>query len=222
MFSMEATPMPEIIETTVYRLDELSDHARERARDWYRQTGFDHDWFDFVFEDFERICAILGIRLRESPVRLMGGSSRQQPHIFFRGFSSQGDGACFEAFYAYAKNAPRRIRQYAPKDAELHQLAQALQDIQRRNFFQLRAEARHRGPGDHEYCMAISVERRSACYQDMTVDAEDAVIEALRGLARWLYRQLEREYDFLTSDAVVDEAITANEYTFTESGRRFG
>ena len=70
--------------------------------------------------------------------------------------------------------------------------------------------------------MAISVERDSPVYQDMTAEAEDAVTEALRDLARWLYRQLEREYEFLSSDEVVDEAITANEYTFTASGRRFG
>ena len=48
------------------------------------------------------------------------------------------------------------------------------------------------------------------------------MIEALRDLARWLYRQLEREYDYLTSDESVDDAIRANNYTFTETGRRFG
>ena len=70
--------------------------------------------------------------------------------------------------------------------------------------------------------MAISVERDSPTCQDMTADAEEAVIEALRDLARWLYRQLEQEYEFQTSDAVVDEAVVANEYTFTETGHRFG
>lgn len=70
--------------------------------------------------------------------------------------------------------------------------------------------------------MAISVERDSQTYQDMTADAEEIVIEALRDLARWLYRQLEREYDYLSSDEAVDETITANEYTFTKAGRRFG
>ena len=56
----------------------------------------------------------------------------------------------------------------------------------------------------------------------MTADAEDVVAEVLRDLARWLYRQLESEYEFLMSDAVVDSAIATNEYTFTETGRRFG
>ena len=36
--------------------------------------------------------------------------------------------------------------------------------------------------------------------------------------AFWLYRQLENEYDWLTSDAAVDEAIHINAYTFTEAG----
>lgn len=43
-----------------------------------------------------------------------------------------------------------------------------------------------------------------------------------RDLSRWLYRQLQAEYDHLTSDEVIEEGIIANEYTFTELGRRFG
>ena len=38
------TPMPEVIETTVYRLNELSDVAKDKARVWYREGGFDYDW----------------------------------------------------------------------------------------------------------------------------------------------------------------------------------
>jgi hypothetical protein len=48
------------------------------------------------------------------------------------------------------------------------------------------------------------------------------VTEALRDLARWLYRQLQAEYDHLTSDEAIEEGIIVNEYTFTEGGRRFG
>ncbi len=56
----------------------------------------------------------------------------------------------------------------------------------------------------------------------MTAHAGEIVTEALRDLADWLYRQLEREYEYLTSDESVEETIIANEYTFTEAGRRFG
>lgn len=214
--------MPDSIETIVYRFEELSETARDKARAWYREGGFDDDWYNAVYEDFKRVAEILGLNLKTRTVRLMGGGTGQEPCIWFRGFWSQGDGACFETFYAYRKGAPRRIREYAPQDTELHRIADALQAVQRRNFYQLRAEAGHRGHYCHEYCMGISVERDSPTYQDMTAAAEEVVIEALRDLARWLYRQLEREYDYLSSDDVVDEAIIANGYTFTEAGQRFG
>ncbi len=70
--------------------------------------------------------------------------------------------------------------------------------------------------------MSVDVTRDSPTWQPPTEDAEEIVTEALRDLARWLYRQLEAEYDHLTSDAAIEEGIIANAYTFTEGGRRFG
>ena len=214
--------MPEVIEITVYRLDELSDAAKDKARAWYREGGFDYDWYDAVYEDFQQITEILGIDFKTRTARLIGGGSRQKPCIFFSGFWSQGDGACFEGSYSYRKNTSAAIRTYASQDSTLHGIADALQAVQRRNFYQLRAEASQRGHYYHEHCMAISVTRDSPTWQNMTADAEDVITEALRDLARWLYRQLEREYEYLTSDEAVDESIIANDYTFTGSGRRFG
>jgi hypothetical protein len=214
--------MSRIVETTVYPLDELSEDAKAKARAWYRETALDDDWYEFVCEDFETICTILGVRLKASAVRLFGGGTREKPRIYFRGFWSHGDGACLEAFYAYEKDAPKKIRKHAPQDGELHRIADALKAIQKRNFYQLRAEAVHRGRYYHELSMAISVERDSPTDQEMTAGAEEAIAEALRDLARWLYRQLEREYEYQTSDAAVDDAIGANDYAFTASGYRFG
>jgi len=126
--------MPEIIQTTVYSLAELDDRAKERARDWYRQVSNDDDWHEAVFEDFERVCGILGIELATRSVRLYGGGTRQKPCIWFSGFSSQGDGACFEGKYQYKKGAAREIRAYAPRDERLAAVADQLQRIQRKNL----------------------------------------------------------------------------------------
>ena len=214
--------MPRTVETTVYELEELPDTAKEGARAWYRETCLDHEWYDAVFEDFETICRILGVTLRTSPVRLFGGGTREKPHLFFRGFWSQGDGACFEGQLSHAKGARETIHAHAPKDEELHRIADELQAAQKRNFYQLTGSIRTRGNYCHEHSMAIEVERDSPTWQPMTDGAEDTVIEALRDLARWLYRQLQREYEYLTTDAVVDETIAINGWTFTAQGRRFG
>ena len=214
--------MPEVICTTVYHFAELSDVAKDKARSWYRELGPHDDWYETVYEDFERVCDILGIRLKTRPVRLMGGGVRQKPCIWFSGFWSQGDGACFECHYSHTVGSKRRIRDYAPNDKALHGIADRLQAVQRRNFYQLHAEATHRGHYLHEFCMAVAVERGSPTWQPMTDGADDGVSEALRDLARWLYRQLEREHDYQMSDDVVAEVIEINEHTFSEAGFRFG
>jgi len=211
--------MSRIIETIVYSADELEGAPRDHACDWYRRTALSDDWHDFLFEDFGLICAIIGVDLRLRPVRLQGGGTRAEPAIFFSGFSSQGDGASFEGHYRYAPKAARRIRDHAPQDTAIHEIADRLQTVQRPWFYGLEASIRQTGRYVHEYSMAIIVSRASL---DVTPGAEDIVIEALRDLARWFYRQLEAAYDYVTSDEQVDEGLRAAGFTFTEDGQRFG
>ncbi|MDD9992611.1 MAG: antitoxin of toxin-antitoxin stability system [Rhodospirillales bacterium] len=214
--------MPKVIETTVYTIDELSGAAKENARIWYRQTGLHDEWYDFVYEDFETICKILGVTLATTPVRLYGGGTRDKPQIWWTGFWNQGDGASFSGRYSYARGAVRAIRAHPPKDEELHRIADELQAAQKKNFFQVHASIRQQGRYCHEYSMAIEVERDSPTWQPMTDGAEDVVIEALRDLARWLYRQLRSEYEHQTSDEAVDEIVSVNEWSFAADGTRFG
>ena len=214
--------MPRIVETVVYELPELSRAARERARAWYRNTCLDHEWYDAVFKDFETVCGLFGVTLRTHTVRLMGGGTREAPNLWFSGFAHQGAGASFEGVYRYAPNAARAIRAYAPKDPTLQAIADDLQHVQKRNFYQLVSVIRQRGRYYHAHSMTIEVERDSPAGQAMTDDAEDTIVEAIRNLARWLYRQLQNEYDYLTSDAAVDDTIVANQWVFTEAGTRFG
>ena len=214
--------MPQIIETTVYTIDELSGSAKEMARAWYRQSCLDYEWYDCLYEDFQAICKILGVTLATSPVCLYGGGTRDKPEIYWSGFSSQGDGASFAGAYAHAKGTAQAIRAHAPGDDELHRIAEVLQAVQRRNFWQVHATIRQQGRYCHEYTMSIDVERESPTWQPPTDDAEDAVTEAMRDLARWLYRRLEAEYEHQTSDEVVDETVEANAWIFTERGERFG
>ena len=213
--------MPQVIEITVYTIDELSDAAREAARAWYRENCLDYEWYDCVYEDFETICGLLGVTLRTGPAHLYRRGARDKPQVWFTGFHSQGDGASFSGHYSHAQGATKAIRAHAPKDEELHRIADALQAAQRRNFWQLRASIGQRGRYCHEYTMTIEVERESPTWQPPTDDAENTVTEAMRDLARWLYRQLRAEYEGLTSDEAIDEIIAANSWSFTAAGEHF-
>ncbi|MCG5478627.1 hypothetical protein [Sinorhizobium alkalisoli] len=94
--------------------------------------------------------------------------------------------------------------------------------MQKRNFYQITAETSHRGRYYHAYSVDVCVDRDSPTYQRLSRSDETIVIDALRDLANWLYRQLEQQYEYLTSDEAVDEALLVNGLTSTESGRRFG
>jgi hypothetical protein len=211
--------MSRTVESTVYKYEELSDRAKDRARQWYREASEGDDLeTDYMFNDFERICSMLGVTLRQQPVKLCGGGTRYDPVIYYSGFYSQGDGACFEGSYEYAKGAVAAIKAYAPQDGELHRIAAELATIQRRNFYQLVAHTNHRGRYYHSSSMLADVARDSPTYQDMTEDAEDTVTQCMRDLADWLYTSLEKEYEYQNSDEMVAENIVANEYEFTAEG----
>lgn len=202
-----------IIVTKVYQFAELDAAAKEKARNWYRQYVFSDscDW-DYIYDDAAECAHILGIDI----ARRRGTN---EPCIYFSGFSSQGDGACFEGSYAYKKGAAKAIRQYAPEDCELHRIADELQAVQKRNFWRLQASMTHRGHYSHSGCMDVDVEDSTERYRDLG-DAEEEVRDLMRAFANWIYSQLRAEYEYQSSDEAVEEAITANEYEFTEDGER--
>jgi hypothetical protein len=107
--------MPSIIETTDYCLDELPDAGKEKARAWYREGGFDYDWFEFVYEDFERVCDILGVRLDTIPVRLFGGGTRRKPCIWFSASGARATEPASKAITATPRTHRRRSAATLPR-----------------------------------------------------------------------------------------------------------
>jgi hypothetical protein len=196
--------MSRIKETTVYKYSELSEDAKEKAREWWSEIGLDYDWFDSVFEDAKAIGAIIGIDIDK---------------IYFSGFWSQGDGACFVGSYHYAKESVKKLKEYAPQDTELHRIVTELAAVQKTRFYQLTATIKHTGHYSHSRSTDIDV----ADYRtgnDTDTEADNAIKELLRDFMNWIYRILEKEYEYLTSDEQVAETMAANEFEFTKDGKR--
>lgn len=188
----------------IYQFNELSDDAKETARAWYRD-GIQYDeWWDFTFECAKEIGKLIGINIDD---------------IYFSGFSSQGDGACFVGDYSYQKWSVKKIREYAPSDKDLLDIAENLASVQRRYFYQLTASVTHTGHYNHEYSVTIDVEdsRQDWC-ENVAKEGGDMIIESLRDFMRWIYERLESEYEYLNSDDVVDKSIQCNEYEFKANG----
>jgi hypothetical protein len=201
-----------IIETEVFKFDELNEKAKEKARNWY-QTNVacnDSDWFESVYETAQQAGKILGISFQEK-------RNSRSPAIWFNGFHSQGDGACFEGSYRYAKGSVKAIAKEYPQDKDLQAIAKELQAIQKRQFYNLYASTKHRGHYYHSGCMSVDVEHTEDRYRDIG-NAEQDITDQLRLFADWIYDQLEKEYEYLSSDEQAEENIKANEYEFDING----
>ena len=192
----------------VFKFDELSDEAKEAALDKMREwNGQDSSWSECTIEDAKEIGKIIGIDI---------------DNIYWSGFCSQGDGACFEGSYEYRKGSVKELKAYAPKDEELHRIALDLSKVQRRFFYQLSATVKHSGHYYHEMCTEISVYNDDACGNSFFGDdTYEGISELLRDFMRWIYKTLESEWDYQNSEKVLIEMIECNEYLFNFDGSVF-
>jgi hypothetical protein len=200
----------ETIVRELLQFDELSEAAKEKARDWYRE-GLYNDSFEFehVIDDAKTIGELMGIDIDK---------------VYYTGFCSQGDGACFEGSYSYKKGSVKAVKEFAPLDTELHRIAIDLQAIQRRNFYQLTANVKQSGRGYHSNCTLVEVWKNDAqqnyAHDYASDDVELEVKELLKDYMNWIYKQLDKQNDYISSNEYIDEGIICNNYEFLESGRR--
>lgn len=185
-------------EKTVFQFDELAENAKETAREWFRDASSgDSSWSEFSIEDAKRIGALIGFDVDV---------------VFWCGFGSQGDGACWSGSVTYSNGCTANVARECPNDAGIQRIAREWQDLQRRNCYQVRGSvsASYRG-------MRTSVEAYRSDDRDIVEEGDiDAIVS---DFAHWIYRALEQEYECQMSDDQVDESIRANGYEFDEDGR---
>ena len=191
----------------LYKFEELSDEAKEKAREWWKDGGLDYQWWDNVYEDYEEKIKEVGFRVTK---------------MYFSGFWSQGDGAMFE-YDGLEHNL---------KDEFISNLSiSPMRKDWLMNNIYISGMGTQRGRYNHENSCAHNIRWQvdngglhwsTTFYkwlESFAEDFEDFVIEKYKDLARDLYRTLEKEYKYLMSDECVDETIRINEYEFTEEGK---
>lgn len=179
--------------------DRLIEEYRDINVDW------DYDWYDCVYDDFKADMKEKGIYVES---------------IYFSGFWSQGDGACFEG----------SVDDW-DKFLDAHGYDMPLLRKLREQGGGVGFYVRHSGRYYHEYCTTSSfdidtfydvvnarddltkavVEALDSELEAETDGMETNLLEIFRGYMKGLYRSLEHEYDYLTSDEVVWESILASE-----------
>ncbi len=196
------------VEVNVYKFSELSDTAKEKAREWFREGNLDYNWWEFNYENFKEVALEAGFNVTK---------------IYFSGFWSQGDGAMFEYDCIEDKLFTKFVGNLNLSPMRRSWLTtQAI----------VSSSGKHRGHYYHSKCCEHStyiesnVSWAAIPYLSEWIESfqgqwENFIQEEYEDLCSILYKGLEEEYDYLNSDEVVDESIEANEYDFDEDGDRF-
>lgn len=212
-----------------YSFEELSPEAQENALENNRDINVDYDgWEDGVTEGFKEDMREIGI---------------DDIEISFSGFYSQGDGASFTSedidtrklFNAVgiksndALNMEVDDERSRGENKDFYDLLDTMEDVGQLERNRIKPEE-----------IRVTIERTDSRHVHFNTvranveiwdepdgwgepygfidELEDKVTEYIRGICKDLYRDLEKEYDDLTSDESVKETLISNDYEFDEEG----
>ena len=219
--------MSKVIEVEVFKYDELSDSAKDRARDWYIE-GMDYQWWDSVYEmsienGYEKGFCI--------------------DKIYFSGFWSQGDGASWKGQVD--------VRQWLETHCKDSIGMSAWCALIQEEVVSKHIQVTQSGHYSHDETMGFAnVENYTDQFSDdwqmvmpsifegMKVqylfdiiatddtcpyknidDITTAIAISAKDYAKDIYSSLREEYEYLCSEEMMMDHFEANDYHFDEDGR---
>jgi len=178
-------------------LKEVNLKAYARVLEKYANFNIEYDWYADTIDDQKTILETLGWT---------------DTDIQFSGFWSQGDGASFTGAWKYRPDWREALAKYAPQDEAAKKFGEAL--------------AKYAPPYTEEDTSFRIVRQSSHYSHENTVgadtplsEADQAVfLDAARDYMRHIYRTLETEYEYLSSETTIAESLDANGIAFTADG----
>ena len=212
---------------TTYKYQDLSDSAKETARQWYIE-GMDYEWWEGVYEMVIEDGKEKGFYIDK---------------IFFSGFNSQGDGASWIG----QVDVRQWLEENCSDSIGLSAWCQLIQE----DIISKHMQVTQSGHYSHEntmkfgeiiddtdnfedaYVMTLPsifkgmtiatlfdiIEADDTCAYKNIEQIEQAVAEFAKDYARDIYSNLREEYEYLCSEEMMLDHFDCNDYQFTEEGR---
>lgn len=208
------------------KFHELNDKQKDKVR--YSDTLAPHDgWWDFIYEDAIEKGVALGFHIER---------------INFSGFYSQGDGASWVG----SVDIVPWLEHHKPKCAKaiiLRELIEApakwvssITGINRSYSNYCHENTMYGGTLDyadpeHEKGVLIGgtgmlarvpyseLAENCRLVEDYFPELAEEILESAKDYARDIYKRLQDEYDYMSSDEYLAELCEANEYEFDEEGQ---
>lgn len=193
-------------EYTVYSLDELSEEARKKAIEDYRQGSAECMNLDCETSEMKRLLIMFGFN---------------DVNLYYSGFWSQGDGASFVGGYRHVAGGLKAVKEEFAGTwfKDVIEYLELLEAINKKCFYSLIYRIDSRGNYCHANTMNIHYIEDYRGNRDFS-KYENELLEYVRGIANTFYRMLEKAYDGYLSDESLIQNIEDNEYEFYENGER--
>ena len=187
--------------------------SKEELIEKYRHYNVEHDWWDWQYADYvERMEAV--------------GISIDAKDIHFSGFWCQGDGASFSG-YIHETDMKRfmeihKLSEYYPeafyfavKDELGVKLVRSSHHYSHENTINidLQDDSLDYSDFDEDDVRGVIYQAMRDAYYVTARDLEEEIQQICRGYMKDLYLELQKEYEYLTSDECVLETIEANNLT---------
>jgi hypothetical protein len=218
--------MPKTIEVEVYKWEELSQTAKDRARDWYIE-GMDYEWWEGVYESVKEDGYELGFCIDD---------------IRFSGFWSQGDGASWTG----QVDVRQWLEKHGPDSIGVSAWCALIQEDVVSKHIQVTQSghySHHETMGfanveDHtdeftddwqmeltsifkgmevQHLFDIIVTDDTCPYKNVD-DLTTAIAISAKDYAKDIYVRLREEYEYLCSEEMMIDHFEANDYHFTNEG----
>ena len=197
---------------TIEEWKEKDKEVYEKIIERHRDTNVNHEWWKFTVEQFQEELEAIGF---------------SNTDVRFSGFWFQGDGASFTGDWDSAKMLA--VKELKEKEIELSDWAKELKRVLKGNLKDIKAKYATFSikRTSHHYCHENTVSIFYAEYWNskkkeqycIPQEQEDDILEGCRAAMKAMYRILEKEYDYLTSDEAVEETLSVNEYKFDKDGK---
>lgn len=182
------------VTTTVYKFEELTETAKQKAVEKMYDLNVDYDWWSSTYDDAENV----GLKITSF------GCDRRNIEIEFTGTPL---------------DTYKEIFKDHGKETETYTLALAY--VRDRNTISLEEVKRLCQAEADQLCECFDYVRgaydvEQDYFDESVTEGIDA--EFLRDLGNEYLSMLSKEYDWLTSEGAIVESILANEYEFTAEG----
>ena len=206
------------------KYDELNEKAKARARQQQVDHDTDGDWYRSVYEDAKQMGGIIGLEI---------GWGNKPFLISFAGFWSQGDGCCWTGHIDTKKFVGAvEAMKAETSDGDLFELAKQAEAIHEKlvvhevsNRLIVIGEEEDWHFPDCVPGIRVRIEGNERYWTTRVDGSEDFSIEFTKvfndlanSFAKWIYRSLEQQYEFMIDDKNTEATIREYDPDFDEEG----